>query len=75
MQKDTQEEKENKKYKIFTGIIALIIGLWLAVPSLVSFFNFSPNSINFWINCISIILGVITGLAGIKSFKDIQKSK
>lgn len=75
MQKDTQEEKENKKYKIFTGIIDLIIGLWLAVPSLVSFLNFSPNHINFWINCISIILGVITVLAGIKSFKDIQKSK
>lgn len=73
MKKNIQEEQDKKEYNIFTGIVALIIGLWLAIPSMLSIFNFSLNSVDFWLDCISIIFGIITALAGLKSFMNVKK--
>ncbi|WP_156834955.1 hypothetical protein [Weissella jogaejeotgali] len=42
--KDTKDEKH---YKIFNGILGLVVGLWLAIPSLFSFFDNSTGSVVF----------------------------
>lgn len=65
-------EKNNKEKtsKILDSVIPLLIGLWLVIPALFYFSNSAPNSIDFWINCGSLLLGIITIISGLKSFKN-----
>lgn len=68
-----EKNKEEKSYKIFSGTFSLLIGLWLVIPAIVSF-NFSPNSIDFWLNFISILFGGIAIISGLVSFKSTKKN-
>ncbi|WP_258089050.1 hypothetical protein [Weissella fangxianensis] len=68
--KDTKDERH---YKIFNGILGLVVGLWLAIPSLFSFFDHSTGSVVFWIDFIAIIVGVISVISGINELRHIKK--
>lgn len=68
-----KDNKDERHYKIFSGILGLVVGLWLAIPSLFSFFDHSTGSIGFWIDCIAIIVGGISAISGINEFRHIKK--
>ncbi|MBZ6003891.1 hypothetical protein KII95_07665 [Leuconostoc gelidum subsp. aenigmaticum] len=64
---NNRKNNSNKIWHVIGIVVTFLIGLWLFIPALLSLLQVSSNGVDFWINVIGLLVGILTIASAIKS--------